>query len=208
VRQRRRVQDDGDDDGSIITEAIDDSQSEASLPSDADDDADADYSDLSEPDVPEPSNSEIRPVRSNGSARKATASSPAVETPLEAPKRASSEPLTFESTKETEIMMNGLKISQDESKAEPLDYESVENSTSEPIAGEGSSGKPETLADKRRKGHEEYKKKRDSDPAFIPTRGAFFMHDQRTSSPGGFRGVGRGRGRGRGAAGVPFSPVA
>jgi len=39
----------------------------------------------------------------------------------------------------------------------------------------------ETFAERKRREHEEYKKNRDSKPAFIPNRGAFFMHDQRSA---------------------------
>ncbi|KAI5811614.1 CASC3/Barentsz eIF4AIII binding-domain-containing protein [Peziza echinospora] len=55
----------------------------------------------------------------------------------------------------------------------------------------------ETPYERRRREHEEYKKKRDADPAFVPNRGAFFMHDSRHQG-NGFRPFGRGRG-GRGA---------
>jgi len=56
----------------------------------------------------------------------------------------------------------------------------------------------ETVFEKRKREHEEYRKKRDADPAFVPNRGAFFMHDHRTDAGGanGFRPFGRGRGRG------------
>lgn len=56
----------------------------------------------------------------------------------------------------------------------------------------------ETVFEKRRREHEEYRKKRDADPAFVPNRGAFFMHDHRSGAGGanGFRPFGRGRGRG------------
>lgn len=56
------------------------------------------------------------------------------------------------------------------------------------------------LADRRRVMDQEYKKKRDSDPTFIPNRGNFFMHDARSNSHHhrGQGGVHAGRGRGRG----------
>jgi hypothetical protein len=62
----------------------------------------------------------------------------------------------------------------------------------------------ETVADRRRREHDDYKKKRDTDPTFIPNRGNFFMHDARTSDQRGFSSYGRGRGgRGRG---IPQTP--
>ncbi|KAK6337369.1 hypothetical protein TWF730_002771 [Orbilia blumenaviensis] len=55
----------------------------------------------------------------------------------------------------------------------------------------------ETQLERKRREAEEYRKKRDADPAFVPNRGAFFMHDHRSESAGGngFRPFGRGRGR-------------
>ena len=115
--------------------------------------------------------------------------------------------VAFSTMKETEIMMNGLKIGEDGNEAEVVDFEAgVAAADAAPAVGAPQS-RTETLAERRRREHEEYKKKRDSDPAFIPNRGAFFMHDSR-SAPGqnAFRPIG-GRGRGRGAIGGPFSPA-
>jgi hypothetical protein len=209
VSARRRVKDDGDDEGSVINEAIDDSLSEGSIPSDADDDGDADDSDLSDNDNKGITGSAIRPARSNGSSRKERTELSLMQQSPAPLKRSSSEPLTFETTKETEAMMNGLSISQDGSKTDVIEFENSEKMASDDTQEAVSKAKAETLADRRRREHEEYKQKRDSDPAFIPTRGAFFMHDSRHSGPGGlFRGVGRGRGRGRGGPPAPFLPAA
>ncbi|KAI5805862.1 CASC3/Barentsz eIF4AIII binding-domain-containing protein [Geopyxis carbonaria] len=71
---------------------------------------------------------------------------------------------------------------------------------SAPAEGEGRGKKTfETPFEKRRREHEEYKKKRAEDPAFVPNRGRFFMHDHRYDGTGsnGFRPYGPG-GRGRG----------
>ncbi|KAJ6258893.1 hypothetical protein Dda_5788 [Drechslerella dactyloides] len=55
----------------------------------------------------------------------------------------------------------------------------------------------ETPFERKRREAEEYRKKRESDPSFVPNRGTFFMHDHRSDSGGGngFRPFGRGRGR-------------
>ena len=63
----------------------------------------------------------------------------------------------------------------------------------------------ETPIERRRREHEDYKKQRDENPAFVPNRGAFFIHDHRHAGPAanGFRPFNRGRGRG-GRGGGPF----
>jgi hypothetical protein len=111
-------------------------------------------------------------------------------------------------------MMNGLKISEgavDDGDAMDFDVRASEVLSGEaPQAGDSASAnRSETFAERKRREHDEYKKKRDSDPAFIPNRGAFFMHDQRSAAGQNFRGpFGRGRGRGRGGMiGGPFSPA-
>ncbi|TGZ78842.1 hypothetical protein EX30DRAFT_383336 [Ascodesmis nigricans] len=64
----------------------------------------------------------------------------------------------------------------------------------------------ETPFERRRREHEEYKKRRAEDPAFVPNRGRFFMHDHREGSgSNGFRPFGPG-GRGRGFAREPQPP--
>lgn len=73
------------------------------------------------------------------------------------------------------------------------------------------SSKPrhESIHERRRREHEEYKQKRAADPSFVPNRGAFFMHDHRHSGAGanGFRPLGRGLNPGRAVVGGPFSPA-
>ncbi|KAF8461899.1 CASC3/Barentsz eIF4AIII binding-domain-containing protein [Kalaharituber pfeilii] len=63
----------------------------------------------------------------------------------------------------------------------------------------------ETPYERRRREHEEYKRRRDTDPAFVPNRGAFFMHDHRHQG-GGYKPFWRGHGGGRGGfkSGVGF----
>ncbi|KAL1653801.1 hypothetical protein SLS61_003586 [Didymella pomorum] len=198
---RRRRLDDEDESKSVVTELADDSQSDVSVPSNVDEDADADNSDLSDADsgvAP----TEGKSKRKTNGARKAA---PAVTTRQPSPPIARSD-AAFTALKDTEAMMNGLGIADAANDAEEVDFGTGEATETAPAVGPPS-GRPETLGDRRRREHEEYKKKRDSDPAFIPNRGAFFMHDSR-SAPGqnGFRPIG-GRGRGRGGIGGPFSPA-
>ncbi|KAF1939430.1 hypothetical protein EJ02DRAFT_256766 [Clathrospora elynae] len=200
---RRRRTDDEDENQSVATLA-DGSQSDASLLSDVDEDADADNSDLSEVDSA-PSLTQGKPKRKAHGARDAkprpNASSRQPSPPIVRSDAA------FAALRETEMMMNGLEMVEDGKEAEAVDFETgLAAADSAPAVGAPGS-RNETLGERRRREHEEYKKKRDSDPAFIPNRGAFFMHDQR-HAPGqnGFRPAGRGRGRGA-PVGGPFSPA-
>lgn len=201
---RRRRTDDEDENRSVATLA-DDSQSDASALSDVDEYADADNSDLSEVDSA-PSLTQGKPKRKSDDARDVKARQPTA-TRQPSPPIARSD-ATFPVSKETQIMTNGLQMPDSSQDAEVVDIETG-HGASEPAPAVGApSSRSETLGERRRREHEEYKKKRDSDPAFIPNRGAFFMHDHR-HAPGqnGFRPVG-GRGRGRGAPiGGPFSPA-
>ncbi|KAH6633008.1 CASC3/Barentsz eIF4AIII binding-domain-containing protein [Boeremia exigua] len=180
---RRRL-DDEDETKSVATDGADDSQSDGSAPSLAEGDADADNSDLSDAD------SAIAPAEGQPRRKphRARRSKPAA--PVSA--RARSPPVA---------RSDAAYAAPDAASVEELDFETAPAEPAPPVA------RPETLGDRRRREHDEYKKKRDSDPAFIPNRGAFFMHDSR-SAPGqnGFRPVGA-RGRGRGAIGGPFSPA-
>ena len=105
-------------------------------------------------------------------------------------------------------MINGLKGTDQGADEESVDFETVSPAVQAPPSS-AHVGRQETFAERRRREHEEYKKKRDADPAFIPNRGAFFMHDQRTA-PGqnGFRPMLRGGrgGRGRGPVAGPYAP--
>ncbi len=201
LRRRRRVEDEGEDEESLPTGDVNDTQSEATIQSDVDQDGDADDSDLSEPDMPGSLGPEEAAGKANGAVKgdKPTQDS-SVEPSLSQPGG------PFTAIKDTETMMNGLKfIDPPSQQVEPLDFDAMGADDSSGQAGAGADAtqeqtRQETVAEKRRREHEEYKRKRDTDPTFIPNRGAFFMHDPRTATPGqnGFRpfirgGGGRGR---------------
>ncbi|KAK5018395.1 hypothetical protein LTR16_002848, partial [Cryomyces antarcticus] len=218
---RRRRTEEGEDEG-LVVDAAEDSMSEGSILSDVDEDADADAEDsnLSETDdteaaAPEPvGNGATKEKRDKKSRARAPSKPKAPAVPsMNAP---------FTPIADTEAMMDGLKISEQSAGTRGTAYEDMGEDDAQEIvdapAGAAPTGpKHETLADRRRREHEEYKKKRDADPTFIPNRGNFFMHDHRSAAPGqnGFRpyGGGGGRGRGgptslsRGAIGGPFSPA-
>jgi CASC3/Barentsz eIF4AIII binding len=57
----------------------------------------------------------------------------------------------------------------------------------------------ETPAQRSRREHQEYIRQRNSNPAFVPNRGGFFLHDDRSSTAtSSFNGRPGPRGRGRG----------
>lgn len=122
---------------------------------------------------------------------------------------------------DTEVMENGLRDKKKLAELEVVDFETmgsdVEAETETEAAQETKSEpaattkqitpevatKPqaktfESPLNKQRREHEEYKKRRSEDPAFVPNRGRFFMHDHREGNgSNGFKPFAHG-GRGRG----------
>ena len=207
ITSRRRVDDDGgEEEGSVVAGAEDDSLSEGSAITDADDDADAEGSDASDIDISR--RRATTKSRSEPDGRVEVANG-TVEG-LAGPKK---KPSLTAATADTEAMMNGLRISGDVDEGEEMHFDDLgrqqEEIQASNVPDPTTPAQPETLAERRKREHEEYRKKRDADPAFVPNRGGFFMHDHRSSAPGqnGFRPFVKGRGRGRGTNGGPFSPV-
>ena len=184
--------------------------SEASAISDADDDADAEGSEFSDMDIPESSN---RPSKAAVNGR--SKPHPDDHHPVEAAPQNSSFAVM---TNDTAAMMNGLQLSQEMDEAEGINFDDLAKEGQNQAVENGPGSAPplshvaspvSNVVDKRRQEHEEYKRRRDADPSFVPNRGGFFMHDSRSAAPGrnGFRPFGsvRGRGRGRGTFGGPQS---
>ena len=208
IASRRRVDDDGEEEeGSVIAILEDDSSSEGSAISDGDDDADAEGSEASDLDTPKRTHTTKRngTDNQNGEANGNT----------EASSLTSKKPPISAAIADTQAMLNGMDISGGAEGAEEIHFDDM--GRQEGVAPSQEHAKveqslpektTESLIDRRRREHEEYKKKRDADPAFVPNRGGFFMHDQRNSSVGqnGFRPSIRGRGRGRGPIGGSFAP--
>ena len=201
------MDDDGEEEGSVVAGVEDDSLSEGSAISDADDDADAEGSDTSDVNTPERRLNEPK-ADTNGLPKAANGSVNQAAVPVKKPSGTAA-------MTDTEAMMNGLNIAGDMDAAEGEEFDNMTEQPQKPDQQDNSAqnqepaGRSETLADRRRREHEEYKKKRDADPAFVPNRGGFFMHDHRSAAPGqnGFRPFGRGRGRGRGGLGGPTVPT-
>lgn len=217
IGHRRRVEDEGEDEGGVDQlDLDDDSLSDGSLASD-----DIDAADNSDTSNVEDTSPTRPPVKKKMAGRTATTngtkrghSKPAPGSAIQQDAKPSNDVVS-----DTEFMLNGLSLSDKTAAIEEVEFEDAPKSPAKapaPIvvssssvlapAREGSQGPP---GDRRRTEHEEYRRKRDEDPSFVPNRGAFFMHDHRHAGPSanGFRPFGRpSRGRGRGIGG-PFAPT-
>ena len=191
IQSRRRAEDEGEDESGAIPEQEDDSASEISAGSDADEDADGEASD--------DSGLETREIETRGQDSQAIISAvngeqnKAEDTITSTASVAETDVPTLNA--DTDAMLNGL-AGGDKQSAEGIDFEEATKEIGTIATPVG----PSAFSEARRKEHEEYKRRRDADPAFVPNRGGFFMHDQRSVAPlqNGFRPFGRGGARGRG----------
>ena len=207
---RRRVEDESDEEG--VLEAVDlddDSLSEGSIISEEGDAHEDDEVEIIGTDsAVSPERLKVNGDRQPQSQANRNSSSNGI-----AP---GSEKAPISGTSDMDMMLNGLKISNHIGSTEDVQYEDLRKhvDTVEPspivVNSTAHMDRPQELShERRRREHEEYKKKRDADPAFVPNRGAFFMHDHRHAGPAanGFRPFGRGRGRGRPGIGGPYAPI-
>jgi hypothetical protein len=211
------MDDEGEEEGGLDAAELEyDSMSEGSVISDDEDAADGSEGSHINPQSPvspdlrkNGSNGYVEPI--NGDARSSGRAFTSSPEPDNSHTRANG-------ISDTDMMLNGLHISDPNEAVEEVHYDDLQekHQSSEPvdnpsvIKSSAQMDQPqETPLERRRREHEEYKSKRDADPAFVPNRGAFFMHDHRHAGPAanGFRPFGRGRGRGRAGIGGPFSPV-
>lgn len=209
IGHRRRVEDEGDDEGG--PEALDlddDSITDGSLATDDNDLAnDSDTSNIDE----------TSPTSPN--ARKTANGAP--KHPGHAARLGTDAGADGKPVSDTDMMLHGLSITDPSPPVQEMHFDEVAppspaKSPAAPIVVSSASSTRQSqgaAANRRRQEHEDYKKRRDEDPAFVPNRGAFFMHDHRHAGPAanGFRPFGRGRGGrggGRGGGiGGPFAPV-
>ncbi|RMZ11407.1 hypothetical protein D0864_00993 [Hortaea werneckii] len=226
VSRRRRADSEGEDEeGPVI---VNDSQSEGSVLSDAEDDDVSTAGDTSRrgaspiavtsQSAVEVANGANPPkeARNKPKSKKAKEQKTQPDGSLQQPSPPA-QAGNFKAMADTEAMMKGLRIGQDDQQ-EAIDFEGVGQNGSAARANENElapvvvNGSNDTPTQRQRRDHEDYRKKRDADPAFIPNRGNFFMHDTRAHSGGQapvMRGGWSGRGRGRGGptVGGPFSPA-
>ena len=200
---RRRRADEGEEEGSLAGDIEDESLSEGSALSGAEDNGDAEASDASLEDERDPS--QVSQEQSPAARSK----QPALEKPTASPsKEAASKTTSAETFVDNEALLHGLKssnveagIQQPQFNDAPVDDDqsNVEAThAAKPPMDPPTAPRNETLAEKSRREHQEYIRQRNSNPAFVPNRGGFFLHDDRSSMSSGFNGRPFARGRGRG----------
>ncbi|KAJ5930714.1 hypothetical protein N7466_006207 [Penicillium verhagenii] len=171
--RRQRRDDDGEDEGSLAGDLEDDSLSEGSVRShQEDEDADVEGSETEDETAAGLGTDKLNGRKTNGREPRRSSTSP-------------TKPGLKTTVSDTEAMLNGLKVSDD---SEEIQFHQV-NQGRELQTGRTPSAPPtepkrETLATRKRREHEKYVKERDQNPAFVPTRGSFFLHDKRTSELG------------------------
>ena len=208
VGDRRRIEDEGEDDGPEQPDLDEDSLTEGSIASDEDDPAD--NSDTSNIDDASPTSAKQKKMAGNGAAKLGHRKQP--NKPAEA---STSAPAFQAAGTDTDTMLNGLSIADPTAPVDEVNFETVESPTKAAapviVSSSSASQKRETGFDRQRREHEAYRQKRDEDPSFVPNRGAFFMHDHRGPGPSanGFRPFPRSTrgGRGRGLFQSHFAPM-
>ncbi|OAX84767.1 hypothetical protein ACJ72_00847 [Emergomyces africanus] len=189
IASRRRREDEGDEDGSMDADLEDDSLSEGTLSAHEDDDADEEGSNLSENDTT--AGSEDKQAV-NGRAQAASRDEGG-EVPLGGKSASPVRRLFGATVSDTEVMLNGMKLSNGPEGVEEIHFDDMKEgrdiAVATPKSANNKGSRGETFAEKKRREHEEYIKERDSNPAFVPTRGGFFLHDKRNTSspPNGYR---------------------
>ncbi|KAJ9611455.1 hypothetical protein H2200_004639 [Cladophialophora chaetospira] len=195
--RRRRRQDEGEEEDSVIGDFEDDSLSEGSAVSNGDDEAEFEGS--------ESSGDEREPGRTAA----AQTQSATEQKPQKSPIVSGVDALKLRDdavkpSADTDAMLHGVSQPKQEQETEPLQFDDLPASTDVDTAQPGivppKGPRNETPAQRARREHQEYVRQRNANPAFVPNRGGFFLHDDRNSSstaPNG-RGFGRGRGRGFG----------
>lgn len=173
------MEDEGEDDGSIGEELEDDSLSEGTPISNQDDDADGEGSDFSENDI----SGSPGINRSNGQLR----------ADVQGGKFTPPKNIFASTLPDTEAMLNGLRISGEGGEVAEIHFDDMTEELDAAAAASRTADvkdpRRETFAERKRREHEEYIRERDTNPAFVPTRGGFFLHDKRStdSPPNGYR---------------------
>ena len=196
--RRRTRPDEGEEEESVVGDFEDDSLSEGSAASPGDEGPEFEGS--------ESSGDERTPAQNTAATSKSNRGKvPTEKSPVVSSKDATKPQVEdFQLPPDTEAMLHGVKADQQVQETEELRFEELaasENAdTVQPAAVLPKAPQNENPAQRARREHQEYIRQRDANPAFVPNRGGFFLHDDRnsTSVAPTARQFGRGRGRGYG----------
>lgn len=190
--RRKRRDDEGEDEGSLVGELDDDSLSEGSVDSHLEDE-DAD-GEVSESDEEASTTVDTGKLKLNGRTTNGRDPNQTEQHRSTTPRK----PRLKMTVSDTEAMLNGLMLSDD---GDEVHFDRLGDQrglqTGRTPSAPPTEPKRETLAAKKRREHEKYVKEREQNAAFVPTRGSFFLHDKRTSDAGsnGHRPFNKGKSR-------------
>ena len=194
MASRRQRDDDGEEEGSVAGEVDDDSLSEGSAISNGDEDAEIEGSETSDAELEHTQTAITEAPATNGHAPQ----NGSVQ-------QQSTKPLSnsaFKASEDTETMMHGLKSENNQETVEEVAFDDMaeppDEAAQQPAQHPPKAPRNETVLERNRREHKEYLKERDQNPAFVPNRGGFFLHDNRstTGTASNARPFLRGRGRG------------
>lgn len=181
--RRRRREDDGEEGGSVAGELDDDSLSEGTeLSHQEEDDADGESSDGSEEEgkvsTSAPQADGVNGLQVNGRVPEAATS----------PEKSGKE----STVSDTEAMMSGLDISAGSEGVAETHFDDLrEEEQQQQRQQDGRASVPPpgsrrdlALGDKKRREQDREPRERDKNPAVVPTRGSFFLHDKRSTESG------------------------
>lgn len=185
-RKRREDEGEDEDESSLAGEVEDDSLSEGSGDSRQDEeDADGEGSE-SEDDTKTTAVEKVNGGQVNGRG-------------LDQPQRRSSvspgKPGLKATVSDTEAMLNGLKISGGEEIRSGETEEGREVQPGRTPSAPPTDPKREPVASRKRREQEKSAREREQNPALVPTRGSFFLHDKRTNEAGNGRTNNKGKSR-------------
>lgn len=198
---RRRRDDEGEDESSITGDLDDFSISEGSAISNGDEEAEIEGSDVSIEAEDEDIRAAVEEVKSSDAVpeeRTAVSSLPRNDAVTQ------SAPPPTNPKSLTNGAQHGSSADQNKARSHQIDTDSgdtVERTTS---SAPQLPQTHETPAERSRREHLEYVRQRNSNPAFVPNRGGFFLHDDRSATTASQYGRQPQRGRGRGYNNVGY----
>ena len=195
--RRRRQEDEVAEEESVLGDFADDSLSEGSAVSNGEDGAEFEGSESSGDErhpTPDPANS------TENAAGPVQPRSPVAQITV----AQTSNGDAFKPSVDTKAMVHRLSQDKGPQQAEQLQFEDLPPpnvvDAVRPEVVPPKAPRNETPAQRASRDHQEYIRQRDANPAFVPNRGGFFLHDDRnnSSTPSTARPFGRGRGHGYG----------